>query len=84
MRLIKENDLFELRVLSLISNEDLRVLHLLYQPFLGSVAVGIYQTLLYTSQLYEDGPSSHDFLFKQLAVTSLDFANAITKLEACE
>lgn len=84
MRLIKENDLFELRVLSIISNEDIRVLHLLYKPFLGSLAVSIYQTLLYTEELYQDGPSSHDFLFKQLGVTSLDFANALVKLEACE
>ena len=46
MRLIKSNDLFELRVLSQVSNEDLRVLNLLYQPFLGNLAVSIYQTLL--------------------------------------
>ena len=63
MRLIKENDLFELRVLSLVSSEDLRVLHILYQPFLGNLAVSIYQTLIYTQSLYEEGPSSHDFLF---------------------
>lgn len=84
MRLIKENDLFELRVLSLVSSEDLRVLHILYQPFLGNLAVSIYQTLIYTQSLYEEGPSSHDFLFKQLGATSLEFANAIAKLEACE
>lgn len=84
MRLIKENDLFELRVLTIISSEDLRVLNLLYQPFLGSLAVSIYTSLFYTHVLYEEGPSSHDFLFKQLGVTALDFANAIVKLEACE
>ncbi len=84
MRLIKSNDLFELRVLSQVSNEDLRVLNLLYQPFLGNLAVSIYQTLLLTRVLYEDGPSSHEFLFNQLGTTSLDFANAIVRLEACE
>lgn len=84
MRLLKEKDLFELRVLSVITNEDLRVLHLLYQPFIGNLAVSIYQIFLYTSALTEDGPSSHEFLFKQLNVTSLEFANAIVKLEACE
>ena len=59
MRLIK--DLFELRVLTIVS-EDLRVLNLLYQPFffLGSLAV-IYTSLFYTHVLYEEGPPRFSF-----------------------
>lgn len=84
MRLIKEKDLYEIRLLSQISNEDFRVLHLLYQPFLGNLAVSIYQSFIYTAPLFENGPSSHDFLFKQLETNSLAFANALARLEACE
>lgn len=84
MRLIKENDLFEIRLLTRFSSEDFRVLNLLYQPFLGHLAVNIFQTLVNTADLYKDGPLSHDFVYKHLDTTSLDFANAIVKLEACE
>lgn len=84
MRLIRETDFYETRIVSVVTSNDFFTLNLLYQPFLGTVATSLYQTLVNTNKMASKQLFSHDFLTKMLGATTLELTNALKKLEAVD
>lgn len=83
MKYVTKDDWYEIRLASVLSDYDRRLLTILYQPLIGYTSLAIYLTL-WSEYDQMDGQNikNHNHLFDFMQITSGDFLKARMRLEA--
>ena len=83
MVILSNNDMFEVRINSLLADYDRETLTTLYQPIIGFKAVSLYFTLLTEANNQKINPIiSHRSLFTRMQISAGEFVDARKLLEA--
>lgn len=83
MKYVTKDDWYEIRLASVLSDYDRRLLTILYQPLIGYTSLAIYFTL-WSEYDQMDGQNlkNHNHLFDFMQITSGEFLKARMRLEA--
>ena len=83
MVILNSNDMFSVRLATLVADYDHEFLVNLYQPIIGYSALCLYFTLVYEASLQKVNPvSSHESLLAKMQMKTGDFIKARKVLEA--
>lgn len=76
-------DFYEIRLASIITSEDIRVLTTLYQPIIGHVSLALYLSFFMQHKNKANQLLNHEHLFKIMDININSFNIAKKRLEAC-
>ena len=79
---IKQNTLFDLYSIQMITSEEIQILTLLYQPIIGPQAVSLYMTLNTLASRKRETPLTHHIVLQLLNISIEEFEQLRHKLEA--
>lgn len=83
MKYVTKDDWYEIRLATVLSDYDRRLLTILYQPLIGYTSLAIYFTLWSEyDQMDGQGLKNHNHLFDFMQITSGEFLKARMRLEA--
>lgn len=78
---VQQDNFLRLMCVSSISNDDLRIIHTLYTPIIGSQAATLYTYCAQQSDILSNDHISHTVLLRQLQIDLQQFVQAKKRLE---
>lgn len=82
MHQLRPDDFFEIRIASVLTDYDVKVLTAFYQPLIGSIGLSLYLTLHSLHHFNQTDPYDHSVLFSRMDLSRSDFLIARSRLEA--